>query len=66
MPLIVAADDFDIWLGPAADARAALEVIARGAHTQWSSHTVGAAVNNVRNDTRENIRKSAPPQARLW
>lgn len=66
MPLIVAADDFDIWLGPATDARAALDVVARGAHTQWSSHTVGPAVNNVRNDTRENIRKAAPPQARLW
>jgi putative SOS response-associated peptidase YedK len=66
MPLIVDPDDFDTWLGPAADPRAALEVIARGAHTQWSSHTVGPAVNNVRNDTRENIRKATPPQARLF
>lgn len=66
MPLLVAPDDFDTWLSPAADAKAALEVIAHGAHTQWSSHTVGPAVNNVRNDTRENIRKAAPPQARLF
>lgn len=66
MPLIVGPDDFETWLDPAAPPRAALEVIAHGAHTQWSSHTVGPAVNNVRNDTRENIRKAAPPQARLF
>jgi|CXWL01.1.fsa_nt_gi putative SOS response-associated peptidase YedK len=66
MPLIVDPNDFDTWLDPAADPRVALQVIAHGAHTQWSSHTVGPAVNNVRNDRPENIRKAAPPQSRLF
>lgn len=66
MPLIVAPDDFDAWLDPATNPRAALEVVAKGVDTPWSSHTVGPAVNNVRNDTPENIRHAAPPQARLW
>lgn len=60
MPLIVAPADFDRWLDPAADPTAALEVVARGAHTEWTSHPVGPSVNNVRNDGPENIRRAEP------
>lgn len=59
MPLIVARDEFDRWLD-AGDPKQAAEVIAHGAHTPWTSHPVGPAVNNVRNDSPENVRKAEP------
>lgn len=61
MPLIVARDEFDRWLGQG-DLKAAAEVIRHGAHTQWTSHPVGPAVNNVRNDSPENVRPAEPAQ----
>jgi len=69
MPLIVSPSDFDLWLDPAANPKAALAVTAHGAHTQWTSHPVGPAVNNVRNDSPENIRRAEPgddPQGSLF
>ena len=69
MPLIVGPPDFDLWLDSAADPKAVLEVLAHGAHTQWTSHAVGPSVNNARNDSPENIRRvhEAPdPQGRLF
>ena len=44
------------------DDQYALDVVAKGAHTQWTSHPVGPAVNNVRNDSQENIRRAEPVQ----
>lgn len=69
MPLLVARDEFDRWLDPSQDLRDVTEVIAHGAHTQWTSHPVGPAVNNVRNDSEENVRLAEPtqePQGRLF
>ena len=69
MPLIVASSDFDLWLDPAANPKAVLQVMAHGAHTQWTSHPVGASVNNARNDSPENIRHAEPrpdPQRSLF
>ena len=69
MPLRVAPPDFDLWLDPAADLRAVMDVMARGAHTPWTSHPVGPSVNNVRNDSPENIRRAEPaenPQRSLF
>jgi len=68
MPLLVARDEFDQWLDEG-DVKAAADVIAHGAHTQWTSHPVGPAVNNVRNDSPENIRLTEPipdPQGSLF
>ncbi len=59
MPLIVAADEFSRWLDPG-DAKEAFEVIAHSAHTSWTSHPVGPSVNNVRNDSPENVRHAEP------
>jgi putative SOS response-associated peptidase YedK len=64
MPLIVAPSDFDLWLDPGASSKTALDVVAHGAHTPWTSHPVGPAVNNVRNDTPENIRRAEPETER--
>jgi putative SOS response-associated peptidase YedK len=64
MPLIVAPADFELWLDPAASAKAAMDVVAHGAHTPWTSHPVGPAVNNVRNDSPENIRRADPETER--
>lgn len=64
MPMIVAPPDFDLWLDPAADPKAVMDVMAHGAHTQWTSHPVGPAVNNARNDTPENIRRADPEPER--
>src|SRR6186713_1477862 len=60
MPLLVTPPDFDLWLDPAANPRAVIDVMARGAHTPWTSHPVGPSVNNVRNDTPENICRAEP------
>ena len=64
MPLVVAPADFDLWLDAAANPKAVMEVIAHGAHTQWTSHPVGPTVNNARNDTPENIRRAEPEAER--
>lgn len=64
MPLVVAPADFDLWLDAAANPQTVMEVIAHGAHTQWTSHPVGPAVNNARNDTPENIRRAEPEAER--
>ena len=64
MPLIVAPADFDLWLDPGASSKATLDVVAHGAHTPWTSHPVGPSVNNVRNDTPENIRRADPDTER--
>jgi len=69
MPLIVASDQFDRWLDPTRNLKDATEVIAHGAHTQWTSHPVGPSVNSVRNDTPENTRRADPtpdPQGSLF
>ncbi len=69
MPLIVSPADFDRWLDETAAPKALLEVIAAGARTQWTHHRVGPAVNNVRNDSPENIRRADPipdPQGSLF
>jgi putative SOS response-associated peptidase YedK len=64
MPLLVPPEDFDLWLDRDARPKAVLDVLARGAHTPWTSHPVGPSVNNVRNDTPENIRRAEPaPEA---
>jgi len=64
MPLLVQPSDFERWLAPDPDSRGALEVIERGALTQWTSHPVGPSVNNVRNDSPENIRATEPEPER--
>lgn len=64
MPLIVSPADFDLWLDPAANPKAVLEVMAHGEHTQWTSHPVGPSVNNARNDSPENIRRAEPATER--
>ncbi len=69
MPLIVAAGGFDVWLDEGANPRSVLGVVASGAQTQWISRPVGPAVNNVRNDSPENLRREEPasdPQGRLF
>ena len=69
MPLLVARDEFDRWLDPSQDLNTVKEVIAHGAHTRWTSHPVGPSVNNVRNDSRENVRRIEPEterQSRLF
>jgi putative SOS response-associated peptidase YedK len=68
MPLIVARDEFDKWLNQG-DAKGAAEVIVHGAHAPWTSYSVGPAVNNVRNDSPENVRRAdpgPPAQGRLF
>ena len=59
MPVIVAPDAFDRWLEEG-ETKVAVEVIAAGGHTAWTSHPVGPSVNNVRNDSKENVRHVAP------
>lgn len=69
MPVIVEPKEYDVWLDPDTSPKAALEVVAHGAHTPWTSHPVGPSVNNVRNDSPENIRRAEPlptGQARLF
>lgn len=69
MPLLVARDEFDPWLDPSRALKEVAEIIAHGAGTQWTSHPVGPAVNNVRNDSPENIRRAEPipdPQRSLF
>ncbi len=64
MPLIVSPADFDLWLDSTANPKAAMDVVAHGAHTQWTSHPVGPSVNNARNDSPENIRRANPEAER--
>lgn len=64
MPLIVVPSDFDLWLDPAANPKAVVDMMAHGAHTQWTSHPVGPSVNNARNDSPENIRRAEPETER--
>ena len=69
MPLIVATRDFEVWLDAGANLKSVLGVVASGSETQWASHPVGPAVNNVRNDNPENIRRAQPtpdPQRSLF
>jgi putative SOS response-associated peptidase YedK len=69
MPLVVSPEDFDLYLDPKAPLQEVRELLARGAHTPWASHPVGPAVNNVRNDSPENIRRVEPgtdPQGSLF
>lgn len=69
MPLIVAREDFDSWLDETAPIGKARAVIEAGAHTAWTSRTVGPMVNNVRNDSPDCIRPAAhasDPQGSLF
>lgn len=69
MPLLVAREEFDRWLDPARALKDVAAVVAGGTHTQWTSHPVGPAVNNVRNDSPENVRLAEPtpdPQGSLF
>ncbi len=56
MPVIVSPTDFGMWLDSEVGAKGALDIVARGASTEWRSHPVGHSVNNVRNDSPGNIR----------
>jgi putative SOS response-associated peptidase YedK len=60
MPLMVAPGDFGAWLDSSADLGAALAVVNRGAATSWTSHPVGPAVNNVRNDSIDCVKFAEP------
>jgi putative SOS response-associated peptidase YedK len=60
MPLIVPPDGFDLWLDAKAPLKTVNATMAQGAKTEWRSHNVGPSVNNVRNDSRENIREAEP------
>jgi len=64
MPLIVAPPDFDLWLDSTANPKAIMDVVAHGAHTQWTSHPVGPSVNNARNNSPDNIRRADPETER--
>jgi putative SOS response-associated peptidase YedK len=69
MPLIIPPPEFDLYLDPATPLRTIQQMLARSAHTPWTSHPVGPAVNNVRNDSPENIRRAEPaddPQRSLF
>lgn len=69
MPLIVGREDFDSWLDAAAPVGKARAAIDAGAHTVWTSRTVGPMVNNVRNDSPDCIRPAAhasDPQGSLF
>lgn len=69
MPVIVRPDAFGRWLEERATARAALDLLANAAEAIWTSHAVGPAVNNVRNDSAENVRPAGPfpsPQRSLF
>ena len=69
MPLIVGRRDFEAWLDPAGNPRAAIDVISAGRATEWTSHPVGPMVNNVRNDGPDCIRFAEPspgPQGSLF
>ena len=62
MPLIVPPSEFDVYLDPATPLKAVQQLLAGGSHTPWTSHPVGPSVNNVRNDSPENIRRAEPVQ----
>lgn len=69
MPLIVGPEHFDLWLDEQANPKSVHDVVAAGATREWTHHRVGPAVNNVRNDSPENIRfteREPDPQVRLF
>ena len=55
MPLIVARDDFEAWLGNTGP-NDPMAVLAAGTRTSWTSRSVGPTVNNVRHDGPDCIR----------
>ncbi len=69
MPLILPSRDFERWLDERTDPKAAIDLMSSGAQTQWTSHSVGPLVNNVRNDNPGCIRPAEPtpePQGSLF
>jgi putative SOS response-associated peptidase YedK len=69
MPLIVPPDRFDLWLDAEAPLKTVNLMMSEGAKAEWRSHSVGPSVNNVRNDSPENIREAEPardPQGSLF
>lgn len=70
MPLIIRPESFDVWLAAGTKPQMLRELVASGPQTSWTSYPVGPLVNNVRNDTPENVRplkeSGAPAQRRLF
>lgn len=69
MPLVIAPGDFAQWLDRDTKPKAAIDLIASGAGSDWKSVPVGPAVNNVRNDRPDCIAPAAHlpnPQGSLF
>lgn len=69
MPMIVPRTAYAEWLSAETESKTLLERIAEAAQTAWISHAVGPGVNNVRNDTPQNILPHDPApdrQSRLF